>query len=389
MGKLVTLVIALLLAMVVFFVYINNRPMETNTLTAANQSFAFNRRFNNIGAQSLGEVADPNYLITLPKDHASHESFDLEWWYLTSNLQDNDGNNYGLQWTLFRFRKPNISAIDDVEIQSTWNNEQLYMAHASVHSDSEHWFSEKFARGGVGNAGIEKQPLKLFADDWQWVSQTDGLLPARLMFNAKLISNNNKHRYLNVQLDLSNDGPYVLQGKNGYSIKSANGEHASHYYSAPFIKVNGTLATAESDNAIFVKGNAWFDQEWTSQLFDEATLGWDWLSLHLDNGDKIMAFRMRLEGQADYITGTYIDSKGQSTQLMSEELELIAVEEIAVGDKQLPLSWQLEIESKGIELKIKATKDDQWNPASIAYYEGSVMVEGTHKGQGFLELTGY
>ena len=399
------------------------KSTSVNTADETSQQ-SFGRGFSASDPQNLGNVADPNYVITFPKDHYSHDSFDIEWWYLTANLQDGEGNDYGLQWTLFRFRNPNANAklsksqqaslkhgTDDDSLMledrpkavgSDWSNEHIYMAHASVHSETKHWFSEKFARGNVGNAGVEKSPFKLFIDDWQWQSPTAGLLPSNLTFNTKLISNSasnnnenskgensNTDSYLNVQLNLANTGPFILQGQRGYSIKSANGKHASHYYSAPFITVEGTFTARDSGKQIAVNGNAWFDQEWTSQLLDEATLGWDWLSLHLDNGDKIMAFQMRLQDQADYITGTYINADGSTTTLSPSDIELNAIELTSVGNKKLPLYWQLKVEIKGVEVSIKATKNDQWNPASIAYYEGTVAVSGTHSGKGFLELTGY
>ena len=395
----------------------------------------FGRGFSASNPQNFGNTADPDYVINFPEDHAAHELFDIEWWYLTANLQDDAGNNYALQWTLFRFRNPNHkgSEQDTINISnesetfntddaiktatSNWNNQHVYMAHASVHSASQHWFSEKLARGNVGNVGVDKAPFKLFIDDWQWQSPTAALLPATLAFNARLISSSNISNtpYLDVQLNLSNTGPFVLQGQNGYSIKSANGKHASHYYSAPFIQVEGKFTMSDelilanlkeqykpireslenenmTDNSpkeIAVKGNAWFDQEWTSQLFDQATLGWDWLSLHLDNGDKIMAFRMRLQDQPDYITGTYIQADGSTAALMPSDFSIDVVEFTELGNKKLPLQWALNVPSKGLNINIKTSKDDQWNPALVAYYEGSVVVSGTHTGRGFLELTGY
>ena len=181
----------------------------------------------------------------------------------------------------------------------------------------------------------------------------------------------------------------MLQGQSGYSIKSKEGKHASHYYSAPFIAVEGSIVNSQSQESIAVTGNAWFDQEWTSQLFDQATAGWDWLSLHLDNGDKIMAFRMRLNGQADYITGTYIYANGSSSTLKTGDINLRVIKETKVGNKQLPLHWQLSLPNKNVDLTIVVSKLDQWNPAIIAYYEGAVAVTGSHSGKGFLELTGY
>jgi predicted secreted hydrolase len=422
------------------FIFDSKSDSDSVNNESASSQQSFGRGFNASTSQNLGDVADPNYIISFPKDHAAHESFDIEWWYLTANLQDNSGNAYGLQWTLFRFRNPNhknseqgvtINSDGNDRVNtdvvtdgvnktpsSNWNNQHIYMAHASVHSANQHWFSEKFARGKVGNAGVESSLLKLFIDDWQWQSSTAGLLPATLVFNAELLSNNksiNDDSKLNVSLNLSNTGPFVLQGQDGYSIKSADGKYASHYYSAPFIQVEGKflmsdglilsklneqdmegsestedeIMTHEPSTQISVKGNAWFDQEWTSQLLDQATLGWDWLSLHLDNGDKIMAFRMRLQDQPDYITGTYIQADGSTTALMPSDINLDIIEFTKVGNKNLPLHWALSVASKGVNIKIISSKDDQWNPALVAYYEGSVALSGTHTGKGFLELTGY
>jgi predicted secreted hydrolase len=202
---------------------------------------------------------------------------------------------------------------------------------------------------------------------------------------------------LEIQLNLTQSGPYVFHGQNGYSIKSANGKHASHYYSAPFIEVAGLFTFKNKLNESTskpVSGIAWFDQEWTSQLLDTDTQGWDWLSLHLDNGSKIMAFRMRLKNQPDYITGSYIDAKGQLTTLAPEDLSLSpeSSTELTMADgsiKSVPLIWKLRIPSKDIDLVIEALKKDQWNPALISYYEGMVSIKGSHLGKGFLELTGY
>ena len=357
-------------------------------------------------SENQGKKADPNYTITFPKDHGSHNDFDIEWWYLTANLKDESGLNFDVQWTLFRFKPPQS------EVNNThhgWGNEHTFMAHASVHSGDKHWFSEKFARGGLGIAAAteattatESSPFSLHIDDWLWQNRDGGrgLLPADLSFDARLISSKkNEANKLNVALTLTNSGPYILQGDKGYSIKSGNATHASHYYSAPFIEVNGevTFETTERSlsssgsegRSIAVQGLAWFDQEWTSQLLDVETLGWDWLSLHLHNGSKIMAFRMRLNGQDDYVTGTFIHADGRSRTLVPEDISLRPSNSTQVGEKAFPLDWELLIPSENVEIQIKAVKEDQYNPAVFSYYEGAVEISGSHTGRGFLELTGY
>jgi predicted secreted hydrolase len=410
MGKLVATIVFIavgVVAVVTYCVGIVDKTATADdlTLTSIDQRSRLGKGFSALSHTELGKTANPDYVMSFPNDHFSHDAFDIEWWYLTANMHDEQDNQYGLQWTLFRFRNPSVNT----NSQSNWHDKHIYMAHASVHSKTQHWFSEKFARGNVGNAGTEKSPFTLFIDDWIWVNNEaafadddkvqQGLLPAQLSFNVRLINASNqadhpldlKKRMLNVKLSLRNTGPYVLQGEKGYSIKSADGRYASHYYSAPFIEVAGELSFTVNGNTTntLIKGNAWFDHEWTSQLVDNKTLGWDWLSLHLDNGDKVMAFRMRIDGQQNYVTGSYIESNGIVKSLKPNDLTLQPGKQTAVGNKQLPLDWILEIPSKGISLNIRSSKEDQWNPAMVSYYEGSVEISGTQTGVGFLELTGY
>jgi|TARA_B100000809_G_scaffold180510_1_gene178136 predicted secreted hydrolase len=366
---------------------------------------------NDALASNMGKKADPDYRMSFPQDHGTHDQFDIEWWYLTANLQDEAGDPYGLQWTLFRFKNPRPSSSQaeannsssslknspvtlnesTVSLDKKWHNDQIYMAHASIHSLDTHWFSEKFARGGVGNAGLTALPLNLFIDDWQWLNSDGdiGLFPSTLTFNATDTSKPNAEA--SATFTLNQTGPLVQHGDNGFSVKSNSG-HASHYYSAPFISIEGELTQAidtVTTAPIKLKGQAWFDQEWTSQLLDTGTQGWDWLSLHLDDGNKIMAFRMRLKNQDDYVTGSYITSTGEQITLQPGDLTLQPVSVKKVDGRQLPLIWKLMIPSKKIDLTISTLKDKQWNNAAVPYYEGMVKIEGSHGGVGFLELTGY
>ena len=48
----------------------------------------------------------------------------------------------------------------------------------------------------------------------------------------------------------------------------------------------------------------------------------------------------------------------------------------------------MKIPSKNLDVNISPFKPGQWNEGRFSYYEGRVNVEGTHSGQGFMELTG-
>ena len=411
--KIVSLSLAGVFLLGTYFVVTSQIALKTqaNMSVFGRNVYEQNDDSNNALASNMGKKADPDYRMSFPQDHGTHDQFDIEWWYLTANLQDEAGDPYGLQWTLFRFKnsRPRSSQAEGnnsssslknspvtlnestVSLDKKWHNDQIYMAHASIHSLDTHWFSEKFARGGVGNAGLTALPLNLFIDDWQWLNSDGdtGLFPSTLTFSATDTSKPNAEA--SATFTLNQTGPLVQHGDNGFSVKSNSG-HASHYYSAPFISIEGEL-TQTIDTVttapIKLKGQAWFDQEWTSQLLDTGTQGWDWLSLHLDDGNKIMAFRMRLKNQDDYVTGSYITSTGEQITLQPGDLTLQPVSVKKVDGRQLPLIWKLMIPSKKIDLTISTLKDKQWNNAAVPYYEGMVKIEGSHGGVGFLELTGY
>lgn len=411
--KIVSLSLAGVFLLGTYFVVTSQIALKTqaNMSVFGRNVYEQNDDSNNALASNMGKKADPDYRMSFPQDHGTHDQFDIEWWYLTANLQDEAGDPYGLQWTLFRFKNPRPSSSQaeannsssslknspvtlnesTVSLDKKWHNDQIYMAHASIHSLDTHWFSEKFARGGVGNAGLTALPLNLFIDDWQWLNSDGdiGLFPSTLTFSATDTSKPNAEA--SATFTLNQTGPLVQHGDNGFSVKSNSG-HASHYYSAPFISIEGELTQAidtVTTAPIKLKGQAWFDQEWTSQLLDTGTQGWDWLSLHLDDGNKIMAFRMRLKNQDDYVTGSYITSTGEQITLQPGDLTLRPVSVKKVDGRQLPLIWKLTIPSKKIDLTISTLKDKQWNNAAVPYYEGMVKIEGSHGGVGFLELTGY
>ena len=118
------------------------------------------------GYAGLGEEAEGFTPVTapadlaFPRDHGAHRGFRIEWWYVTANLAGPDGADYGIQWTLFR------SGLAPGADDPGWANGQVWMAHAAATSATDHRFAETFARGGVGQAGVETAPFRAVIDDW-------------------------------------------------------------------------------------------------------------------------------------------------------------------------------------------------------------------------------
>ncbi|WP_390517731.1 lipocalin-like domain-containing protein [Halioxenophilus aromaticivorans] len=328
--------------------------------------------FNQAPTDYVYKTVDKANAINLPADHAPHNEYQLEWWYLTSVLRDEQQRTYPFQYTVFRFNQ---------------NGKQTYMAHASLHSPDNHWFEQRFAEPGLPYFKSETQPFLLSLDNWQWQGAQSGEpFPAQLTIPF--------WQGPKVSVSLQPTGPYVLQGEGGVSVKSADANHVSYYYSQPFLSAtvqvqnessaDGTTLGTAPVSTTKLTGNAWYDHEWTSQLVSEQVNGWDWFSIHLNNGDKIMAFRLRIHQKADFITGNYIQSNGVRQPLNQNQMSLQPANQNAV-----PLEWQLAIPSRNLSLTISPIKQQQWNCGLFTYYEGGVNVAGTHAGEGFMELTGY
>ena len=112
--------------------------------------------------------------ITFPADHQAHPDFRHEWWYLTANLIDEDGNALGVQWTQFRFAvAPQDSGNGNKK--TAWQSQQIYMAHSAVTTKDKHHADEKWSRDQAELAGVSASPFRVYLDDWQWTSTTDDL----------------------------------------------------------------------------------------------------------------------------------------------------------------------------------------------------------------------
>ncbi|WP_299362579.1 lipocalin-like domain-containing protein [uncultured Paracoccus sp.] len=335
-------------------------------LVAALPGWAQNRGFAGLGSDSSGfALADPGYRFDFPRDHGTHDAFRIEWWYLTANLRDAAGRDYGAQWTLFR------SALAPDKPSDGWTSPQLWMAHAAVTTPDAHYLAERFARDGIGQAGVTAAPFDATIDDWRMRARpgSSGLE------DLEITARGNDFAY---ELSATAEGPLVAHGENGFSTKGAAGQ-ASHYYSQPFYNVSGRLALPEGE--VEVSGQAWLDREWSSQPLDRTQTGWDWMALHLDDGRKLMAARVR--GATPFVFGSLITPDGQVQTLTDDDLSL------RPGSASPPVSWAVAVPAAGLDLSIEAVNPDSRMTTTVPYWEGPVRISGSDAGRGYLEMTGY
>ncbi|MEM9147840.1 MAG: lipocalin-like domain-containing protein [Pseudomonadota bacterium] len=314
----------------------------------------------------------PETPIAFPADHGPHPGFRIEWWYITANLEDEAGEALGIQWTLFRF-----ATRPGGEMAAGWATPQIWMGHAAVTTADIHLAAERFARGGIGQAGAVAEPFRAWIDEWRMESLGTAYAPLRLTSSGDGFS---------YDLELTEEGPWVLQGERGYSVKSERGQ-ASHYTSQPYFKVRGEVEIGT--RALQVSGRAWMDREWSSQPLAEGQTGWDWFSLHLPKGEKLMLYRLRDERGGDYLTGNWITAPGQSERLAPGTVAMEPIRWVDVAGLEMPVAWQVEIPARGLSIRTEPLNAQAWNALSTSYWEGPVRFDGTHRGVGYLEMTGY
>lgn len=325
--------------------------------------------FSGLGAEAPGfEAPRRGAPIAFPRDHGAHPSFRTEWWYVTANLHGADGKDYGVQWTLFRHAlEPGAG--------TGWDDRTVFMAHAAATSADTHVFAQTTARGGVGQAGVEPNPFRAFIDDWSFTARDADVTQATLTAHGTRFS---------YALTLTRNGPYVLQGDKGFSLKSEAGQ-ASHYYSGPFFSIGGKLSIDGHETQ--VTGRAWMDREWSSQSLAPDQKGWDWLALHLASGDKVMLYRFR--GAQERRSGNWITPDGSTQLLGNDDISMEPLETTMIGDRHVPTRWRIKVRSRGLDIETTPLNPKSWMGANVSYWEGPIAFKGSQSGEGYLEMTGY
>lgn len=333
---------------------------------AAHPSLLRAQGFAGLGAAAEGfALPDPAYRFAFPRDHGAHDLFRIEWWYLTANLEAADGTPFGLQWTLFRTAFAPSGAPED----------QLWMGHAAVTTPEAHLFAERLARGGTGQAGVTADPFEAWIDEWRLAGDLEG--------QATLTAQGTDFAY---DMTLEAEGPVVLQGDRGYSVKSPEGQ-ASHYYSMPFLRIAGTLLLPEGP--LEVAGTAWLDREWSSQPLADRQTGWDWFSLSFATGEKLMGFRLSATDGEPFTSATWIAPDGTPTPYPDGAFEAEPLATREVAGRRIPVEWRVTLPARGLDATVTALQPGAWMETTVPYWEGPVTVAGSHAGLGYLEMTGY
>ncbi|MGE3539138.1 MAG: lipocalin-like domain-containing protein [Candidatus Tectimicrobiota bacterium] len=333
--------------------------------------------------------AVPGVTLQFPADHAAHPAYRTEWWYYTGHLATAAGKRYGYQLTFFRHR---VDSSGPTLNPSKWFADQVYMAHMAITDMTAKRFraGEKLNRAALGLAGASEQRYHVWNEDW---------LAERLGSVHHLVGDIPGYKLNLIVTPLK---PPVLHGlaQDGLSQKAEGRGHASHYYSFTRLKTEGVLHTPEGVEE--VTGSSWMDHEFGSSQLTEAQVGWDWFSVQLADNSELMLYRIRRkDGSLEpHSSGTLVQPDGSSRYLPGEAVQVQAHSQwkSPTSGAVYPQRWSITIPSEQLTLHLEPVLAEQElvtdNSTRVTYWEGSVTVRGTRRGQsvegqGYVELTGY
>jgi len=302
------------------------------------------------------------------------------------------GRRFGFELTFFRY-----AIREEATGESPWNIRDLYLAHFTLSDiEGERFYkTDRLNRAGPGLAGADADQARMWNGNWEveWLEPASPLGPQRLKAYAEKFS---------AELVLTPAKPPVIQGVNGVSQKAAGEGKASHYVSFTRLATDGSLTVG--GETFEVEGVTWMDHEFSSDSLGEGQVGWDWMSIQLDDETELMLYRMRRsDGTADpYSSGTFVDADGRTEHLAWSEIRMKPIAgsewESPTTGGAYPLKWEVEVPHLDVRLTCTTDLDEQEvvskRRVGPSYWEGAMDFAGERAGKsvngvGYLEMTGY
>jgi len=325
-----------------------------------------------VAATAQYRAALPGYRYKFPQDHFNHPDFQTEWWYYTGNVKSADGHRFGFEVTFFR------QGVDrEAKTTSAWDVRDLYFAHLALSDldDDKFFHAERTNRAGPGIAGVRDADGRIWNGNWQiaWRGDEQILQAVDERFALRFTLRSTK--------------PPVIHGESGVSEKAEGSGRASHYIS--FTRLN-TQGEIELGGGRFqVSGTAWMDHEFFTHQLEPDQVGWDWMSIQLQDNTELMLFHIRRkDGSIDpHSAGTFVDARGETTHLRRDEFTLEPEGSTWASPATravYPVRWRISVPKFAIALECSTLLPSQELASSAGfvptYWEGAIVLAGLKGG---------
>jgi predicted secreted hydrolase len=310
----------------------------------------------------------PEPLVNFPADEGPHDSA-IEWWYFNGLLTDDRGRGYSYHYVTFEGEAAGTAV------------PHLLQASLGDHTAVEHLTGEqalldKLDRNATG--------VDVSVNGWTMRGDGDSY---SLRFTLG--------EYTLVLEAVSTRPPVLHQGTGLVGLGPAGD---TFYYTRPRLDVTGSITIGGEQRP--VTGTTWMDHQWGDVV--GRRVGWDWVSLQLDDGSDLMAMMVwdPLDRAPFGRHGTLVSPDGSVLTLEDDDVSISSSDTWTspVTGIEYPSGWTVVVHSLDLSLELEPVLLDsefsgsRFNPA--AYWEGEVRVKGTLQGRsvggrGFVELVGY
>ena len=311
---------------------------------------------------------EPDGVVRLPRDEGVHLS-PLEWWYFNGHLTAVDGRKFSYHFVTFQ--SVLSSGLTPRVVQLSWAD----------HSEDLHLTGEQAV---FASAEASSGRFDLTTNAWRMSGDGDTY---QLSFQVG--------DYV-VELEANSEKPAVLHHGSGLVDLGIAGK--TYYYSRTDLTTSGTVSVSGVSQP--VTGVSWMDHQWGD--FTIANIGWDWLSLNLDDGSDLMVSVVwEQDGSAHIATyGTYVPPDSGPVHLPGDDISLEPTGTWTSPETGgvYPMGWTLGIDSLGLDLALTPVIEESEFAISqiipVVYWEGAVAATGSKNGaavsgNGFVELVGY
>jgi len=336
-------------------------------------------------------IAKAGHQFEFPRDFGSHPEFKIEWWYITGHLTSEDGQRYGYQATFFRLSSDSEPPTNGHQRSSL----DLHLAHmALLDPKDKTFYHQERLQKNPWMAYAKTGDMDLKNGNWK-LRRLKGTMTAEFELQGSILAD------ISLNLKLTARKPMTLFGDEGYSRKGENPKAASYYMTFTRLQTTGTLRL--KGKSFQVQGWSWMDHEISSSQLEQDQVGWDWVSIRLNDGRDIMAYRMRTtEEKADpYSTFAWVDIDGNAShQALQDDMWRVVRRWTSPETKNTyPVEIELSLPDHKSNNVFRAhlvpLSDDQEMLgliSGIEYWEGAcdvIDLEGNQIGEAYMELTGY
>jgi predicted secreted hydrolase len=309
--------------------------------------------------------------VALPRDHASHPGFGIEWWYTTGRLTDARGGRYFYFATVWSAPMGLVARINVVDLR-----------HNRIVADREYVNLTPLSRrtttlraGGYVMSWRPRARLGVWSVSasatGDLASLPTGAPPPQGALTLRLVP----------------EQAYVLHGTRGVIRQ---GPAPSAYYSAPRLAVTGTLVTGR--RTLKMHGQGWLDHQWGNFPTNQSSLHWNWFACQLADGRALMLYQfLNADGKPSGVqSGTLVAADGRVSHLRRLTIRARGPFLRPTGARAVyPQAWGLSIPAGHLKLSLRSLVANQFIAMQFvpSFWEGAAAITHGPPGSCAVEST--